>query len=578
MKNKLLRVLIIEDSDDDTLLLLRELDKGGYQTTHTQVASKRGLENALQKQDWDIVITDHNMPNFDSTAALRVIKKRQLDIPVIIVSGSIGEDVAVQAMKAGAHDYIMKDNLARLIPAIERELREFSIRQSQRKAEAAIKHLAFHDGLTGLVNRSELERRLEHAVSQAQKGKNISALLYLDLDQFKVVNDTCGHSAGDELLKQLSALLHTRIRGRDTLARLGGDEFCVLLENCTLKQAKIVAKDLHQLINEFRFAWEKKLFSIGVSIGVVIMDDRSLSPDELLSAADLACYAAKDQGRNCIQVYKNEDTSMRRRRKEMDWTNRIDTALENNHFLLYQQLITPLNGKGPSHHEYLLRLKDKNRIITPGAFIPAAERYQRMSAIDHWVIDSSFSYLSQLENNTNHSEVDKKHFVSINLSGQSLSDDNLFEFVQTQLLKYGLTPEAICFEITETAAIANFQTAISFINRIKKLGCLIALDDFGCGLSSFSYLQNMDIDFLKIDGSFIRNIEKNPVDHAIVEAINKIGHIVGFKTIAEYVETKKIANILKDIGIDYAQGYAINKPQPLTVEKIVNKKKASTGC
>lgn len=573
MKKKLLRILIIEDSDDDTLLLLRQLEKAGYQVTHEQVANKRALKNTLQQNDWDLVITDHNMPDFDSIAALGVIKKLDLDIPVIIVSGSIGEDVAVQAMKAGAHDYIMKDNMARLIPAVERELREFRIRQSQRKAEAAIKHLALHDGLTGLVNRSELERRLQHAVSQAHKGKNFSALLYLDLDQFKVVNDTCGHSAGDELLKQLSALLHTRIRGRDTLARLGGDEFCVLLENCSLKQAKIVAKDLHQLINEFRFTWESKLFNLGVSIGVVTMDESNLNPDELLSAADMACYAAKDQGRNCIKVYKNEDTSMRRRRKEMDWASRIDTALENNHFLLYQQIITPLNGEGPSHHEYLLRLKDGNRIISPGAFIPAAERYQRMLAIDHWVIEASFSYLSQLKNST----TDEKHFVSINLSGQSLSDDNLFNFVQTQLVKYKLTPETICFEITETAAIANFRTAIDFINRIRKLGCLIALDDFGCGLSSFSYLQSMDIDFLKIDGSFIRNIENNPVDRAIVEAINKIGHIVGFKTIAEYVETNKIANILRDIGIDYAQGYAINKPQPLEIEIITNKNNSSAG-
>lgn len=570
---KVLRVLIVEDSEDDTLLLLRQLSKAGYQTEHLRVDNRRALKKTLLHKTWNVIITDHNMPGFNSNAVLGIIKNINLDIPVIIVSGSIGEDVAVEAMRAGAHDYIMKDNLTRLVPAIERELREAAIRRSQRAAEAAIEHLAFHDGLTGLVNRSEFERRLERAVSRVKKGKTVDVLLYLDLDQFKVVNDTCGHSAGDQLLKQLSALLHARIRGRDTLARLGGDEFCVLLENCSLKQAKIIADDLRLLVNEFRFVWNNRFFSIGVSIGVVTIDKSSMSPDELLSAADLACYAAKDQGRNCIKIYKNEDTGMRRRRKEMDWANRINVALENNHFLLYQQLIIPLNGEGSSHYEYLLRLKDKRRIILPGTFIAAAERYQKMLAIDRWVINASFAYLSNMKN----SPSNEGHFININLSGQSLSDNGLFDFVQTLLSKYELTPKSICFEITETAAIANFRTAIDFVNRIKELGCLIALDDFGCGLSSFSYLKTLDIDFLKIDGSFIRNIEKNPIDRAIVESINKIGHIAGFKTVAEYVETQKIAKTIKDIGIDYAQGYAIQKPHPLTEGKVANGKKVSTA-
>lgn len=572
MKNKLLRVLIIEDSENDTLLLLRKLKKAGYQTQHQQVSTSHSLKKTLLKEEWDIVITDHNIPEFDSTAALAVIKKLNIDIPVIIVSDSIGEDVAVNAMRSGAHDYIMKSNMARFIPAIERELTEVALRKSQRITEAAIQHLAYHDSLTGLVNRSELERRLERATLQAKKGKITNALLYLDLDQFKVVNDTCGHSAGDELLKQLSAILHTRIRGRDTLARLGGDEFCVLLDNCSLKQAKVIADDLHQLVNNFRFAWDEQLFNIGVSIGVVAITKNGMTPDELLSAADLACYAAKDKGRNCIQVYKHEDINMRRRRRDMNWANRIDVALENNHFLLYQQLIVPLNNSSPSHYEYLLRLKDKKRIIPPGAFIPAAERYQRMSAIDRWVIDASFSHLGQLDSTTKNNA----HFININLSGQSLNDESLFNYVQNLFSKYQVSPKTICFEITETATIANFKTAIDFINKIKELGSLIALDDFGCGLSSFSYLTNMDIDFLKIDGSFIRNIEKNPVDRAIVEAINKIGHIAGFKTIAEYVETQKVVAVLKDIGIDYAQGYAINKPHPLSHLKTTFSGRVST--
>ncbi len=561
MKEKFLRILVIEDSEDDTFLLLRELNKSGYQTEHARVENKGALKKALLNKEWDLIITDHNMPELDSTAALKVIKKLEVDIPVIIVSGSIGEDVAVAAMKAGAHDYIMKNNLTRLIPAIERELREASLRKSKRLTEAEIEYMAFHDSLTGLVNRTELERRLRRSISHSQKNHSINALLYLDLDQFKIVNDTCGHSAGDELLKQLSALLLKRIRGRDTLARIGGDEFCVLLENCDKDQVVTVANELLKLVNEFRFSWENKFFNIGVSIGAVRIDKNSTDQNEILGAADLACYAAKDKGRNCIQVYKDEDSKIRQKRREMNWATRIDSAIENNQFMLYQQRIIPLNGKGTSHNEYLIRLKDKERIITPGAFIPAAERYQRMIAIDHWVIDHAFSHLQQIRKTE-----DKNHLININLSGQSLSNDTLFGFIHSLLLKYKLAPSNICFEITETAAIANFHTSIDLINQLKELGCLIALDDFGCGLSSFSYLKSMNIDFLKIDGSFIRNIDKNPIDRSIVESINNISHVAGFKTVAEYVETQKIADVLKEIGIDYAQGFSINRPQPLKLE------------
>lgn len=563
---KLLRILIIEDSEDDTLLILRELDKGGYQTEHMRVDSKRSLKESLLNKEWDLIITDHNMPKLDSISALSVIKKLNIDIPVIIVSGSIGEDVAVAAMKAGAHDYIMKDNLIRLIPAVERELREASMRKSKRMNEAAIEYLAFHDSLTGLVNRAEFEHRLERALKNAQENNVVNALLYLDLDQFKIVNDTCGHSAGDDLLKQLSSLLHARIRGRDTLARLGGDEFCVLLENCEQEQAIIIANDLLQLVNEFRFCWNEKYFKIGVSIGVVTINNHSTSPNEILAEADLACYAAKDKGRNCVQVYLDADLKIRTRRKEMNWATRIDSAVENNHFMLYQQLIMPLNENGSYHNEFLLRLKDNNQVITPGAFIASAERYQRMVTIDRWVIDNAFSYLHKTQGNGNDTQM-----TSINLSGQSLSNDTLFGYIHSMLLKHELKPSNICFEITETAAIANFSTAIDLINALKELGCHIALDDFGCGMSSFSYLKNMNIDFLKIDGSFIRNIDKNPIDRSIVESINNISHVAGFKTVAEYVESKKIENILRDIGIDYAQGYSISRPHLLDKDSSASK-------
>ncbi len=556
--NKPVNILLVEDSEDDALLILRQLKRGGYNPHLKRVDTAREMRKALEAETWDIVITDHNMPGFDSSAALTIARHHDPDLPVIIVSGSIGEEIAVEAMKAGAHDYIMKNNLTRLTPAIERELREAETRRARRRAESAIQHLAFHDVLTGLVNRSEFERRLNRALVTAKRKRTQHALLYLDLDQFKVVNDTCGHAAGDELLKQIAIILHEQIRGRDTLARLGGDEFSVLLENCPLSKAETIAASLRKVVQGFRFIWEDKVFVIGVSIGVVAIDHTSASTSELLSMADLACYAAKDRGRNRIQVYQEDDAELLKRLGEMNWANRIDTALEQNQFQLYRQTIKALNGapKGLSHLELLLRLHDGGEIIAPGAFIPAAERYQRMTAIDRWVITEAFAILSE-------GYFDADCIITINLSGQSLSHEPLFDFVTKQLKKYAVAPERICFEITETAAIANFHTAIDFIRNIKRLGCHCALDDFGSGLSSFSYLKSLPVDYLKIDGSFICNMPHEPVDRSIVEAINKIGHDIGIKTIAEFVENKGIAKHLERIGVDYVQGYAIDRPTPV---------------
>ena len=554
-----LSLLLVEDSEDDALLLLHELSKGGLKPDYLRVDSPDDLQAALQQQSWDLVISDHNLPGFDSIRTLQIVKNTHQDLPVIIVSGSIGEDLAVETMKSGASDYIMKDNLARLIPAIERELREKIIRQEKRQAEATIQHLAFHDSLTGLVNRTEFERRLEEVISCSQCKDDLQhALLYMDLDQFKLVNDTCGHAAGDDLLQQLSGLLHKRIRDSDTLSRVGGDEFCLLLESCSISQAKGIAENLRQLVKGFRFAWQDKVFTLGVSIGIAVIDSSSHSASETLSNADLACYAAKDMGRNCIQVYQEQDQDMIRRRGEMDWATRIDNALSQQSFLLYYQPIMPLKPNGvTSHCEILLRLQgEDNSIIPPGAFIPAAERYQRMTAIDRWVIEHTFTHLDKTGS-------PEQKMTTINLSGQSLSDAGLYDFVRAQLKQWHIHPHSICFEITETAAIARFRNALEFIDKVKSLGCRFALDDFGSGLSSFSYLKTLKVDFLKIDGAFVRNIIDDPMDMAIVEAINKIGHHAGIKTIAEYVETSEIKDCLNGLGVDYVQGYAIGKPSPL---------------
>ena len=560
-KRPLLRTLLIEDSDDDALLIVRELRKAGYAVEYRRVDTPRTLQDALEQASWDIAITDHNMPAFDSAAAIQQIHQGGEDIPIIVVSGSIGEDLAIAAMKSGAHDYIMKDNLLRLIPAIERELREAKNRHAHRDAQATIEHMAYHDPLTGLRNRAEFEVRLKRALLSISP-TNHHALFYLDMDQFKIVNDTCGHVAGDELLKQIAVLLKGLIRDSDTLARLGGDEFGVLLENCSLAHAQEVATRMLQLIREFRFAWQEKIFSIGVSIGLVMLDNSAQTHTELLRVADMACYAAKDSGRNRVHIYTADDAVLSQRRGEMEWVSQITRALQEQRFVLHQQRIVSLqaDASGPVC-EFLIRLNGMDgQLILPGAFIPAAERYDLMPKIDRWVVAQALTYLAQRQA-ANAQPLHGIHFI--NLSGVTLSDDSFFQFVKQTFLAHDVAPHAVCFEITETAAIANLASALSFIQQVKTLGCKVALDDFGSGLSSFSYLKTLAADYLKIDGAFVRDMLHDPMDAAIVQAINNIGHVAGLKTIAEFVEHVDIQSKLTELGVDFAQGYAIHEPQAL---------------
>lgn len=551
----ILRVLLAEDSEDDAFLLTRELLRANYSPTVLRVESGDSMAAALEEESWDVVVTDHNMPGFSSKEAIEIAQKFSPDVPVIIVSGSIGEDLAVAAMKMGAHDYIMKDNLKRLVPAIERELREADMRRSHRIAEATIHHLAYHDHLTGLVNRNEFDRRLNAVLTSAKNDDFSHALLYLDLDQFKVINDTCGHQAGDEMLSQLAVVLRKLVRGNDVLARLGGDEFGLLLGDCPLDQAKSIAEELREAIGDFRFVWRDKIFSVRVSIGVALITKDSHSADEVLSAADIACYAAKDLGRDRIHVYADDDSDMQRRHTEMQWVSRIKDALDNGQFILYQQKMCSLsrvNGD-EGHSEFLIRMLDSDgSIILPGAFIPAAERYGMMPSVDRWVIKSIIDHLVQ-------SHKDEGVYF-INLSGASLSDDGIFSFIKQEIARSKIPPELLCFEITETAAIASLSNAVEFINEIRSIGCRFALDDFGAGLSSFSYLKTIPVDYLKIDGAFVRDINEDPMNYAIVQAINEIGHVAGLHTVAEYVEDEETLKLLREIGVDLAQGYCIERP------------------
>lgn len=554
------KLLFVEDVEDDVLLILRELRQGGLQVDHQRVDTAGTLATALAARDWDAVVTDHNMPGFDSAAALEIVHRHNPDLPVIIVSGSIGEEVAVEAMRLGAKDYIMKDNLRRLVPAIRRELDEAGARRARRRAEAAIQHLALHDALTGLRNRASFLRALDKLIEEARQQDAHHSLLFLDLDQFKVINDTCGHPAGDEMLKQLAGVLQRSVRANDQLARLGGDEFCILLENCPLERARDIAENLRVAVHDFRFLWEGKFFSVGVSIGIVGIDQGSGNANDILSAADIACYAAKDRGRDAIQVYQRDDLELNRRRGEMDWVGRIDDALDGNHFELWRQPIRSLKEDGEHrvhHYELLLRLREHDgKIVLPGAFLPAAERYDRMREIDRWVVDRALRYVGE------HRESGEQ-FHTINLSGASMGEDGLRDFVGDRIAAHGVDPHSVCFEITETAAIGNFKAAVEFMQNLRDIGCRFALDDFGSGLSSFAYLKSLPVDFIKIDGKFIRSLATDPMDRAIVEAIHRVAHVARLQTIAEFVEDPAVVAVLRGIGVDFAQGYSIGKPEPL---------------
>jgi diguanylate cyclase (GGDEF)-like protein/PAS domain S-box-containing protein len=427
-----------------------------------------------------------------------------------------------------------------------------------RRAARQLSYHASHDALTGLINRREFERRVERILATAGTEES-HAVLYLDLDQFKVVNDTCGHAAGDELLRQISGVLALQVRKRDTLARLGGDEFGVLLEHCRQDQALRIAGQILEALQGLRFVWQERAWNIGASIGLVPMTPDLDNLASILKAADSACYVAKDQGRNRVHVYQPDDREVAQRHGEMQWVPRIQEALADDRFTLFYQPIIALGRHGaPPHGEVLLRLLSHDGdTVLPAVFIPAAERFNQMQALDRWVIRTVFAALRDV------TLIPPTVCVAINISGQSLSDRQFLEFVEHQIKGGSIPLERICFEVTETAAISNLSHAMRFFSALKLHGCRFALDDFGCGLSSFSYLKTLPVDYLKIDGGFVKDMVHDPIDYAMVEAIHRIGHVMGIETIAECVESENALDLLRAIGVDYAQGYALAKPIPL---------------
>lgn len=417
-----------------------------------------------------------------------------------------------------------------------------------------------HDPLTGLINRWEFEQRLEQALESAHKYGSRHALCYIDLDQFKIVNDTAGHAAGDELLKRIKVILDGTFRDRDTLARLGGDEFGLLLDNCPMERAVSIAGRVVDVIRGHRFVWQGRGFRIGASIGLAPIAGDTESVAHLLSQADVACYTAKELGRNRVHVYHEKGGAPVQCHGEILQAAGLRDALKQERFRLFCQPIVPLHEgeKEPVRYELLLRLLgDDHSLVLPGAFIPAAERFGLMADLDRWVIRTAFrTYAADRE--LQHAQ------ISINLSGNSLNDDSLLDYVRGQFGEHSLPPDKVCFEITETAAIHDLSLVGRFMSEMKRLGCQLALDDFGSGLSSLRYLKTLPVDYLKIDGSFVRNIGMDSGDHAIVSAINQLAHDLGIRTIAEYAESQHVVDALRSLGVDYAQGYAIACPEPFS--------------
>ena len=424
---------------------------------------------------------------------------------------------------------------------------------------------ASHDDLTGLLNRREFEVQLSRTLEEVRRDGTEHALCYIDLDQFKVVNDTCGHHAGDELLRQLTLQIESRIRKHDVFARLGGDEFGIILKDCPMDSAAKLAEDIRNGVRSFQFAWQQHSFEVGASIGLVPISNAHVTSSELMMTADSACYIAKDKGRNRIHIYEPTDEDVIRHTGDMQWLQRLNQSLEADSFELHGQCIVPL-AEGASHidyHEVLLRMRDPERgLILPDNFIPAAERYQLMMPIDQWVVSRVFRMLG--ESGLGRASGGRGVPVfSINLSAQSLTEEGFLDFVTRHLDASGIDPAMIAFEITETAAITHLARAVHFIEALKARGCRFLLDDFGSGLSSFGYLSNLPIDYIKIDGHFVSDLTRNPVSRSIVESIVRIGRVMGVKTIAEFVESAELEDEARQCGIDYAQGYGIREPRPL---------------
>ena len=542
-------------------------------TQHRAVASHGGIKLALMPRDSTfccevlhsgapLEVSDarfdlrfHEDPLVSSGPRVRFYS----GVPLMSPDGRITGTLSVFDVLAKALTRIQRGALWKLADVVTRLLADI---EARRTAEETLSWQASHDALTDLENRRQFEATLARHIESARNQGTQHTVLYIDLDQFKVVNDTCGHAAGDSLLRQLAQVLLAKMRRGDSLARLGGDEFGVLLEGCDLLHAQRVAAQLLAAIRAFRFPWQGQVFTMGASIGVAAVTSQSRDLESVMAAADTACYMAKDNGRNQVQVYHEDDEEVSSHRGQMSWVSRVTRSAEENRFFLDCQRVVGLDAAAPTEYlELLLRMRDETgRVVPPIAFIPAAERYHLMGTIDRWVVGKALDCLGRLHASQQPSRMPPR--FGINLSGMSLGDPAFADFVLQHLGTSGAPPQSVCFEITETAAISNLSRAARFIRTFRDLGCRFALDDFGTGLSSFSYLKSLPVDYVKIDGSFVRGSGADRIDHAVVDAIRRLAHAADAKTIAESVESRETFQRVRDLGIDFAQGHVIHRPEP----------------
>jgi diguanylate cyclase (GGDEF)-like protein len=555
----LLKILIVDDDEDDYIIIrdmLSEVTEARYQIDW--VNNYQSALDTLNTKDYHLCLLDFCLGKQSGLDLLREIVKARYNMPVILLTGLKDHTLGLEAMNSGAADFLIKGEVNSVI--LERSIR-YSI--ERKKMEEKIRYQASHDCLTGLINRAKFEEELQKAIEETAASNLEHCLLYMDLDRFKVVNDTSGHLAGDQLLKQVTELIHDRIRRTDIFARMGGDEFAILLYNCFLPDAAEIAASICSKVQDYQFSYHNYQFNIGISIGIVPITAASPNLDRILSNADEACYLVKDKGGNGYLHYHGDTAESSTRQNELLLVLNINRAFVNNKlFRLYRQPVIPLAAETQTiHYELLIRMVDEHgQLVFPNNFLPVATRYKLMSAIDRWVVKSYFAfYQKQIIQNI----ALNSYICNINLSGSFLNEENSLQFLLDQIDHYQIPPQHLCFEITETIAIANFNRVIAFVEHLKTRGCRFALDDFGNGSATFNYLKKLPVDFVKIDGSFVSNILSSPLDCTMVDSINQIAHLMKIKTVAEFVENEAIFRKLQEIGVDYAQGYWIDKPQPL---------------
>ncbi len=508
---------------------------------------------------------------FEDPALRQQLRRQAPDAPdAPVAAGPMPDErwdnVEAVLVSLGGDRFWVATSIARIrIGDEERMLMVASDISEQRQLTELLGHQASHDNLTELYNRREFERHVRRALQAVAPDAPARALLYIDLDQFKLINDTSGHLAGDQLLSQLALVMSELMRPGDVLARLGGDEFGVLVQQAGEGDAVALAERLRLRIEGHIYIWEQRSYTISASIGVVMLDQPGMTLREVLAQADTACYVAKDHGRNRIHVFSGQDAETIRRRGEMEWANRLRWVIEEGRLLLDYQEVQPLQPGPPQdpHIELLLRLRDEDgRIAMPGAFLPAAERYGLVPQLDRWVIAEAISHFDRL-----HASGRAPGRCSLNLSAATLEDEGLGDYVLDLIRQHGVAPERLCFEITETEAVRNLARAVRFIERLRAVGCQVALDDFGAGMSSFGYLKNLPVDVIKIDGSFIRDVEVDPMSRSIVDAITEIGHQRGLEVVAEWVDSERLVETLRALGVDYGQGYALHRPEPVLYQR-----------